>query len=219
MKPSIRNRPSVSALVFAVVISSWPLAGAAVSSGSDRPLAAKAAMARHLAWLAVYISCSDPAKHLSPPIGENDLRTGAWPDPDTVTKLEVTEVRWDLAQRAWRFRMRCQPRSACLPFLVFAEPAGLPGAAALPPNGQSFCGQSAPAPFTAHSPQSASPALVHPGMRVFLVTRYPDMRLTQPADSLDRGGLGETVRVRLITSGRILPATVVAAGLTENTAE
>jgi flagella basal body P-ring formation protein FlgA len=45
------------------------------------------------------------------------------------------------------------------------------------------------------------------------------MRLTQPADSLDRGGLGETVRVRLITSGRILPATVVAAGLTENTAE
>ena len=63
------------------------------------------------------------------------------------------------------------------------------------------------------SPRShAGGTLVRPGQTVTFSWEGDGMRLLGPALCLDPGDIGQRVRVRLIRSGRILPAVVVGAG-------
>ena len=64
-----------------------------------------------------------------------------------------------------------------------------------------------------HSPRRRDRGtLVRPGQTVTFYWEGDGMSLLGPALCLDRGDIGQRVRVRLMRSGRILPAVVVGAG-------
>lgn len=58
----------------------------------------------------------------------------------------------------------------------------------------------------------AVPTAVRPGQTVLLVWDAEGVRLMAPAVCLDRGGIGERVRARIRSSGRVLTAVVASAG-------
>jgi hypothetical protein len=114
-------------------------------------------------------------------------------------QLAVLRTVWDRGLRAWDITVHCVGASACLPFLLRLRAAaegsetpisGLGGkrnlAATLPP---------------------AQP-LVRPGKGATLDWEEAGIRLVVPVVCLDKGGLGQTVRVRVAGSGRVLAAVV-----------
>lgn len=97
-------------------------------------------------------------------------------------------------------RMECSSRTECLPFEVVlrrgSEQAGGAGAGS----------SSVPSPGRAAAP------LVRAGQRVELAEEVSGMRLCAPAVSLQTGAMGQRIRVRNVSSGRVVLARVRAAG-------
>ena len=98
-------------------------------------------------------------------------------------------------------RLACQSSSDCLPFYVIV------GGAPLPPLANILIGKS-PAP-------RREPPLAHPGDRVEIVEQLSGMNLHTRGVCLQAGSKGDRIRVRTVTSHRVLLATVAAPDLVE----
>jgi Chaperone for flagella basal body P-ring formation len=117
-------------------------------------------------------------------------------------KLEVSSVCRDTTAGVLRFRLACQPASACLPFLVHVRtPRPLP----------------APACQTGTRMRpdlNAAAPLVRPGDRVTAVLLLPGLRLYAPVISMGTGAAGDIVHVRG-QEGRVFFARVGGHGWVE----
>ncbi len=131
-----------------------------------------------------------------------ELPASALRIPDAA-RLFVAGVHAVPAAKAWLLRLECGSRVECLPFEVVLR---VPGAA----SGAQFVPQ--------ESKRSATPAdklttpLVRSGQKVRLAEELSGMRLSAPAVCLQAGSLGQKIRVRNVSSGRVVLARVRAAG-------
>ena len=117
---------------------------------------------------------------------------------------------WDPALQSWELRAHCANPQDCVPFLV-RVPAPRE-AAAFPASGP----VSSPAPTSLAEtipPASAAKFIVHPGDRATLFWDQSGIRLVVSTVCLDRGGEGETVRARVLSTGKVVLAVVISAGV------
>jgi hypothetical protein len=124
--------------------------------------------------------------------------------PSNDARLEVTQIRFDQALGRARFRLRTLAAPAALPFYVTARCPLRTSAKTL----SGFKKFEALAPSSSLSAPGAS-VLVDPRepARMHLHSLDADMLLS--VRPLERGHLGETIRVRLRPSGKTLQARVV----------
>ncbi len=124
---------------------------------------------------------------------------------------------WNAALASWEVSLRCLHPGDCVPFLL-----RLPGGSAVPQIASlahSFAPGSAnsiAANSTAEAAAAkrlASQPLVRPGEKVLLLWDEGGIRLRVPAVCLDAGGDGQTVRARIVSSGRTVTAIVLRAGV------
>jgi flagellar basal body P-ring formation chaperone FlgA len=141
--------------------------------------------------------------------------------------LEVKKIFWDPALRNWEYSLRCLHPGDCVPFLIRARGRVARGAYSVPvvvmrrstirgplvrPSlPSSHSSQSLPGPEPTARLAGAQP-LVRPGETVTLTWEEAGIRLVLPVTCLDRGGLGQSVRARMKTGGRVLRAEVVGEG-------
>jgi len=142
-------------------------------------------------------------------------------------RLEVKKIFWDPALRNWQYSLRCQHPDDCVPFLIRARGRVARGAyslrarvmnrstirspqvrASLPLThlSRSWSGPGSAASLAGEQP------MVRPGETVTLTWKEAGIRLVLPVTCLDRGGLGQSVRARMKTGGRVLRAEVVGEG-------
>lgn len=126
-----------------------------------------------------------PSLHLQ---AADPVRVPSLPAGVTAKAIAVAQVQFDLVQQAWRVQLRCRAPQRCLPFVAF-----VPASAALASHTTRFQSRGECCLPTASAPTSA---VVRPGETVRLITEAPGMRLSQPALCLDRGAVGDQVRVR-----------------------
>jgi hypothetical protein len=125
-----------------------------------------------------------------------------------ASALEVVDTRWDPLVGTFDVRLRCNPPTACLPFLVRVErnassatPRALPSLADRPLNRR----------VSANS----VPRLVKPGQLVTLLVQNGSMRITNQVVCLDAGAAGDQIRTRSKNGGRVVRARVLTASLVE----
>ena len=119
-------------------------------------------------------------------------------------RLEVTQISFDEAIGCARFRLRPQAVPGALPFYVTARP--------VPPiSAQALQSVKKFQPFAAsrNLPGSAAAILVDPRQSARLHLHSQDSDMLLAVRPLERGHLGETIRVRLRASGKTLQARVV----------
>ena len=121
--------------------------------------------------------------------------------PDTA-RLHVAAVHPFGAAGTWLLRMECGRRVECVPFEVRLQMRGGDGS----PVGVG-------SPHAARDGDSLSPPLVRAGQRVQLSEETSAMHLSAPAICLQAGGMGQKIRVRNVSSGRVVLARVRAAGM------
>lgn len=126
------------------------------------------------------------------------------------TKLRIERSRWDPVFATLEFRLRCQPATACLPFLVRVRPEDPVRAAHWRTGLSKTDVESMPA-------SSGGPAsvLVRPGQTVMLVWNVGSLRITRPMVCLDPGRAGQQVRTRSRAGGRMVRARVLSAEVVE----
>jgi hypothetical protein len=125
-----------------------------------------------------------------------------------ASALEVVDTRWDPLVGTFDVRMRCNPPTACLPFLVrVGRNASSTTLRALPPL----------ADRSLHRRVSANsvPRLVKPGQLVTLLVQNGPMRITNQVVCLDGGAAGDRIRTRSKNGGRVVRARVLTASLVE----
>jgi hypothetical protein len=124
--------------------------------------------------------------------------------PDGDARLEVTQIHFDEVLERARFRLRPQAAPGARPFYVTTSSAPRVSAKAFP-RFQEL--ETLAASRNLSSPGAT--VLVDPrqSARLHLHSRYSDMTLA--VRPLERGHLGETIRVRLRQSGKTLQARVV----------
>jgi hypothetical protein len=131
--------------------------------------------------------------------------------------LVTTHAIWDPALDSWEISARCVHASDCVPFLVRVP--GVEGssetAGSVAPAMRLIAGiTESPARSEPSALRSAGESmLVRAGAKVTLVWEHGGIRAVAPAISLDGGAPGERVRARITSSGRIVPAVVVGAGV------
>lgn len=117
--------------------------------------------------------------------------------------LHVAAVHAVPEANLWLLRMECSSRPACLPFEVLLRARGQ---------------ATANLPDTRTKPGSLDPGvrlatpLVRAGQRVELAEEGSGMRLSAPVVCLEAGRMGQRIRVRNVSSGRVVVARVRAAG-------
>lgn len=135
-------------------------------------------------------------------------------------KLEVRRMDFDPALKQARFLVACDADKRIPPFLVTAQlqHENAPGAAPSPALGIISV---RPHPSEQITPDHLagvaddSILLVQPGKRASLHVVSGSMQLLLQVVPLDRGTLGQTVRVRLPGNGKVLRGRVVSAGRLE----
>lgn len=130
-----------------------------------------------------------------------DMDCGAAGRIPREAPIELTRAAWNATLGTWDASARCLHPADCVPFLV-RLPAG-----PRTPQSQPRTGNSAPALRSA-----SSQTLVRPGKTVTLLWDQDGIRLVVPAICLDRGGVGEPVRARIVHGGRVVRAIVESAG-------
>jgi hypothetical protein len=121
--------------------------------------------------------------------------------------LVLLRAFWDPASREWEFSMRCAQANDCVPFLVRARAdVGRLSAAAFPHPLQ-------PSPTQSAGISLLPAPVVKPGDTLTLLWDQAGIRLVLPVVCLDRGGLGDAVRVRIKNGSRVLRAEVVGGGM------
>jgi hypothetical protein len=125
-----------------------------------------------------------------------------------ASALEVVATRWDPLLGTFDVRLRCNPPTACLPFLVRVERnASTPTARALPSLADRSLNRRAAA--------NSVPRLVKPGQLVTLLVQNGPMRITNQVVCLDPGAAGDQIRTRSKNGGRAVRARVLTASLVE----
>ncbi len=117
--------------------------------------------------------------------------------------LRVAAVHSVPAANTWLVRMECGSRRECLPFEVVLRGRTLDAAAGI----GSRSAPSYPAPDS-----RIDAPLVQAGQRVQLAEDVSGMHLSTAAICLEAGSLGQRIRVRNVSSRRIVLARVRAAG-------
>ncbi len=128
---------------------------------------------------------------------------GALPAADD---LYVESLRSGFTTDSWLLRLACRPATECLPFHVVLYRAGWhpPEKDAVPGNAASL-----PQPRS-QPPHGARPTpLVRPGDAVQLIEERPGLRLVTRAVCLERGGIGDAIRVRNLATHQVRAAIVV----------
>lgn len=100
-------------------------------------------------------------------------------------------------------RMECGSRLECLPFEVVLRSHG-------DETGSTLVSPAKSSPVS--SGNRATAPLVRAGQRVQLAEEVSGMRLSAVAVCLQSGGIGQRIRVRNVSSGRVVLARVRAAG-------
>jgi flagellar basal body P-ring formation chaperone FlgA len=122
-------------------------------------------------------------------------------------RLQVRQADFDPALGLARFVLASAADPRALPFLVTARlPAPGPQASALLASAK---------PALAGAPLGRTPAWVEPGQLARLHVASASLQMFLEVLPLERGGLHDTVRVRLPSSGRVLRGEVVAPGRLE----
>lgn len=135
----------------------------------------------------------------------NDADCGAAGRIAEDAALSVTHKHWDSALRSWVFSAHCTRPSDCVPFLI-----RVPGDREQTDAVAGFSGESNSAsPRSMDAGQAELNLLIRPGDKASLLWDQDGIRLTIPAVCMDKGRAGDTVRVRLEPSHRIVRAVVV----------
>jgi len=126
-------------------------------------------------------------------------------------RLHVTSLRSAFRPGTWLLRLNCDHRDQCLPFyavLHYAEldPNSLPQ---FPDSSRA----SQRAPDRGGTRKESSPPLALRGAEIELVEELSGMRLRVKAVCLQSGQLGERIRVRNLSTNRVLLATVAGEHL------
>jgi hypothetical protein len=130
--------------------------------------------------------------------------------PGTDAQLEVTQIAFDEAIGRARFRLQPHTAPGANAFYVTARVAP-EASAAVSANAARF------EPWTSSKTHSAvdSPVLVDPRQFARLHLRSPSADMLLAVKPLQRGHLGETIRVRLPSSGKTLQARVAGKDFLE----
>ena len=148
--------------------------------------------------------------------GWGELSEGArfeWPQSlpaaGTEAQARVIGVAWDHRQQAAQFHLRCDPRSACLDFLVHV---GLPRSDAdvWQRRLDSTTGAQPPQPSGS---VASEPLLTHRGKPATLVLDGGGIRVSLPVTCTEAGALHQRIRVFDKQSGRVFFADVIGEGL------
>ena len=126
--------------------------------------------------------------------------------PPLDPQLEVTQIDYDAALRRVRFRLWPKAVPSVVPFFATAR---LTDSAAAPPRSFTHAtrGLAVPSFF-----QTAGPILVETGRSARLRLHSPDSEMLLVVKPLQRGRLGDIIRVHIPTTGATLRARVVAPG-------
>ena len=133
----------------------------------------------------------------------DSLQVPSPPPPGAVVK--VRNYRWDALLKQFEFHLECSPVRSCRPFLatlLFADAENLSPADAsniFPDRG-------------ALRALGSAPTLVRAGEHVRLLVIGPGVRMKIPAVSLERGVLGQTIRVRSVEDPKVFYAQVRGKG-------
>ncbi len=129
-------------------------------------------------------------------------------------RLELSKIFWDPALRSWEFSLHCADSRDCIPFLVRLRASSPARLIAQVPNRAAIAVATSRSatPRQAIAPHTGSELLVRPGQTVTLRWEQEGIRLVLPVTCLDRGALGESVRVRIRSSNRVLRAEVIGPG-------
>jgi hypothetical protein len=135
-----------------------------------------------------------------------DLSTLHWPG-EIVTggRLEgfqVTDMRWDARRSAVQWDIQCVPRNQCGRFLAEAV-------STTPPVKTKILTLSLPAQSRT---LLTGPALARAGTRAVLTADLPGLRFSLPVICLERGMLGQRIRVLDRASRNIFTAEVIGEG-------
>jgi hypothetical protein len=125
--------------------------------------------------------------------------------PPGDARLEVTQITFDQAIGRARFRLWPQSAPEIVPFYVTARIPFGPKRGTKSPISAVI--------FDAHgAPRLSSPVLVEGGHYARLHLHSQNSNMILEVKPLERGHLGETIRVRLPVSGKTLQARVVGSG-------
>ena len=118
-------------------------------------------------------------------------------------RLHVNTVHPVSEAGPWLLRMECSSRVECLPFEVVLRTHDEAAARLLPTRAGS----------ASASPGNAiGSAVVHAGQRVQLAEEVSGIHLSASAVCMQAGSMGQRIRVRNVSSGRVVLARVRAAG-------
>jgi Chaperone for flagella basal body P-ring formation len=146
----------------------------------------------------------------------SDLDCGAVPSVVPGIPLELRKIFYDRALHSWEFLLRCVRTSDCVPFLVrWPQPADQspPRDPVALPRVSAPVSRIAPRTAPAIGPRVAERFLLHPGETVTLVWDRDGIRVVLPVVCLDRGNVGDSIRVRIKSGDRVLRAEIVNESL------
>ena len=135
-----------------------------------------------------------------------ELDCGAMPGLAPGISLDLTRIFYDRPLHSWEFLLRCASSADCVPFLVrWPQPAG------------GDLKQEGPSQLFSSTSQGNSPqiqrVLVRPGETATLVWDQDGIRVVLPVICLDRGNIGDSIRVRIKSGSRVLRAEIVNESL------
>ena len=137
----------------------------------------------------------------------DDLDCGAVPLLVPGIAFELAKIFYDRTLHSWEFLVRCANSAECVPFLVrWPQPANRDSARqeGLEPAHASNSYANVP---------ETHPVLLRPGQTVMLVWDQDGIRVVLPVICLERGNVGDSIRVRIKSGTRVLRAEIVNESL------
>jgi hypothetical protein len=131
------------------------------------------------------------------------LECAAAHDIPEKSSLLLVRTTWNAGLHRWEFALRCGQPEECVPFLVWAKTKS-----ASPQSVQNSKQGLSEKPRAA----AGGPGLIRPGESATLVWDQGGIRVVLPVTCLDGGGMGQSIRVRVRNSDRMLRAQVAGAG-------
>ena len=135
-----------------------------------------------------------------------DLDCAAVPSLAADVHFELTKVFFDRTLHSWEFLLRCANPRDCVPFLVrWPQTAGDP----LPRDSAALV-KASPAAINS---QASQHFLLREGATVTLLWDQDGIRVVLPAICLEKGNIGDSIRVRIKSGTRVLRAEIVNESL------
>ena len=106
--------------------------------------------------------------------------------------LSLMASRWDPGLEKWQGIARCTPPADCVPFRVQISRS---------------------VPTSVRTPAERRAIVVRPGQEVVVISDDDGIQISAHAICLDRGALGDLVRARIGSGGRVLETRVESAGV------